>query len=103
MGGDAGGFGVVNLDDGRVLIAYYAKADRSKVHENPTEFGKLRIELAWLKKVKAAVSRGGCDSKESRAERNETAHWQSRTKLKNETLPQSFPSFHINRAPRSRD
>ena len=52
-GGDCGGFGVLNLEDGRVLIAYYGKADRSKRLENAFEYGKMRLELAWLKKVKA--------------------------------------------------
>ena len=28
--GECGGFSLVRLDDGRMLIAYYARADRSK-------------------------------------------------------------------------
>ena len=52
-GGDCGGYSMVRLDDGRMLVAYYAKADRSKRSESAYEYGKQRLEIAWLKKVKA--------------------------------------------------
>jgi len=51
-GGDCGGFSLLRLDDGRMLVAYYARADRSKPLPNACEYGKQRLELAWLKKVK---------------------------------------------------
>lgn len=52
-GGDAGGFSTVDLPDGRVLVAYYAKADLSQRLKSAFEYGKMRLELAWLKKVPA--------------------------------------------------
>ena len=58
FGGDGGGFGVQNLDDGRVLIAYYGKTDRAKLHDSPFEYGKMRLEVAWLKKVEAESVEG---------------------------------------------
>jgi hypothetical protein len=51
-GGDNGGYGMLNLADGRVLIAYYGKADRSK-RIGAYSYGKMRLEVATLKKVKA--------------------------------------------------
>ena len=52
-GGNYGGFSVVLLDDERVLVAYFAKADRSVRFKSAYEYGKMRLELAWLKKVRA--------------------------------------------------
>ena len=53
FGGDCGGFAAENLDNGRMLIAYFGKADRSLLYETPFEYGKLRLEVASLKKVEA--------------------------------------------------
>ena len=57
-GGDSGGFSFVRLDDGRMLIAYYAKADRSQRLKSAYEYGKMRLEVAWLKKVRADSREG---------------------------------------------
>jgi len=41
-----------------VLIAYYARADRSTRLETAFRYGKMRLELAWLKKVRADGAEG---------------------------------------------
>ena len=51
-GGDCGGYGIAALDDTHVAVAYYAKADRSQ-RDSANAYGKMRIEIAILKKVKA--------------------------------------------------
>jgi hypothetical protein len=51
--GDCGGFGLPSLEDGRVLISYYGRANRSKRLENAFEYGKMRLKLAGLKEVRA--------------------------------------------------
>jgi len=57
-GGDCGGFSIVDLEDGRVLVAYYARADRSGRFKSPYEYGKMRFEVAWLKRVRADSTEG---------------------------------------------
>ncbi len=51
-GGDCGGYGIAVLDDAHVAVAYYAKADRAQCG-SANEYGKMRIEIALLKKVRA--------------------------------------------------
>jgi hypothetical protein len=58
-GGGCAGFSIVALGDGRMLIAYNAKVDRSIRLANPfSHHYKMRLEIAWLKKVKADSAEG---------------------------------------------
>jgi len=57
-GGDCGGFSIVDLADGRILVAYYARADRSTRLETAFRYGKMRLEVAWLEKVRADSAEG---------------------------------------------